>query len=257
AADSVFISGPTAQVGSIGIIATHIDQSQADAKQGIRVTEIAAGKYKGLASSHAPLSQDGKDQIQQKVDYLYGVFVETVARHRGVPVETVLKDMADGRVFIGQQAIDAGLVDGTATLEELINTKEQGMSNDITAASLKADHKDIYDAVLAEGHQAGLDEGAHTGAEAERQRIQSILEVQVEGFEDAVTAAIADGKTTGPEVAMTILKAQKARGVSLDGLAAESQLAGAAHPGADDADEQERAALVGAMAAGTGRKKEN
>jgi len=263
AADSLFISGPTAQVGSIGIIATHIDKSQANANQGIKVTEITAGKYKGLGSSHAPLNQASRDGIQAQVDYLYGVFVDTVAAYRGISTDTVLSDMADGRVFIGNQAIEAGLADGTATLVELIKTKEQGM-NEMTTALLKAEHGSVYDAVLAEGHdagkeagyKAGMEAGQKAGAEAERQRVQSILSVQTTGFEEVITAAIDDGKTTGPEVAMKILQAKKARGASLEDMAAESQLAGAAHPGTDDAKEQERADLIGAMAAGTGRQKE-
>jgi ClpP class serine protease len=48
--------------------------------------------------------------------------VDQVAKNRGVSSEKVLKDMADGRIFIGKQAITAGLVDGVSTLDRLINT---------------------------------------------------------------------------------------------------------------------------------------
>jgi signal peptide peptidase SppA len=120
AAHQVFMSDGTTQVGSIGVVASHTDLSGYEAKLGVKTTEIYAGQYKRIASSYAPLSAEGKQTIQDQVDYLYAVFVADVAAQRGVSEETVLKSMADGRVFIGQQALDAGLVDGVSTLEALV-----------------------------------------------------------------------------------------------------------------------------------------
>jgi capsid assembly protease len=119
-ANKIFIADSTTTVGSIGVVQTHIDTSAADAMDGIKRTDITAGKYKRIASSNAPLSEEGQAEIQSQLDQIYSVFVEDVAANRGVSVETVLNDMADGRVFIGQKAIDAGLVDGVSTLEQLI-----------------------------------------------------------------------------------------------------------------------------------------
>jgi ClpP class serine protease len=48
------------------------------------------------------------------------VFVNAVAAQRGATVAQVLQHMADGRVFIGQQAIDAGLVDGVSTVDAMV-----------------------------------------------------------------------------------------------------------------------------------------
>lgn len=118
AASKVLISGPMVNVGSIGVRTEHIDTSMADAARGVKRTIIKAGAYK--AAGDGPLDPKTLEYRQAQVDYLYSLFVDTVAAHRGVDVETVLKEMADGRVFIGQQAIDAGLVDGFASLETLL-----------------------------------------------------------------------------------------------------------------------------------------
>jgi signal peptide peptidase SppA len=118
AADRVFITGETTQVGSIGVVATHIDRSKADERRGVKVTEIVAGRFKRLASEHAPLGTEGRAMLQDLVDRIYAVFVGAVARHRGIGVQQVLG--TEGRVFIGKQAIDAGLVDGVATLDRLL-----------------------------------------------------------------------------------------------------------------------------------------
>lgn len=117
AANAVYISGPTVHVGSIGIVATH-RYNPADS-QG--VTEIVAGRYKRIASSLAPLSADGAAYMQDHVNHIYGVFLNAVALYRGATPDVVNERMADGRTFIGQQAIDAGLVDEIMSLRSLVN----------------------------------------------------------------------------------------------------------------------------------------
>jgi signal peptide peptidase SppA len=120
AADKAWIGTDTTAVGSIGVVASHTDYSRYEENMGIKTTEIYAGKYKRIASEHQPLTEDGRQYIQDMVDYLYSVFVADVAKQRGTDTETVLKNMADGRIFTGQQAVSAGLVDGVSTLDQLI-----------------------------------------------------------------------------------------------------------------------------------------
>jgi signal peptide peptidase SppA len=130
AADRIYINGNTAQVGSIGVVATHIDYSQYEAKIGVKTTEIYAGKYKRINSEYAPLTKEGKQYIQDQVDYFYSIFANTMARYRPeklqIPADDGAIPWADGKVFIGQQAIENGLVDGVKSLEELISMLSQG-----------------------------------------------------------------------------------------------------------------------------------
>jgi len=120
AADAVYITGDTTTVGSIGVIAQHTDVSAAEAARGVKVTEVVAGQYKNATSPHKPLSDTGRAVIQAQVDRLYGAFLGDVARNRGVGAELAHKVMGDGRVFIGRDAVKAGLVDGVATLANAI-----------------------------------------------------------------------------------------------------------------------------------------
>jgi signal peptide peptidase SppA len=139
AADKIYISGNTTQVGSIGVIVTHYDYSEQDAKKGIKVTHITAGKYKAVGVDSKPLSQEDKDIIQSEIDYLYSVFVEDVARNRGVSSEQVLSGMAEGKVFIGKTAIQAGLVDGVSTLDKLIYQHSSANIPFMTRAVMEAE----------------------------------------------------------------------------------------------------------------------
>jgi signal peptide peptidase SppA len=126
AADQVFISSDTTLVGSIGVLMRHVDLSGANEKAGVKVSNIYAGKYKTMGSPDEPLSDEARGEFQTMVDKLYGLFVNTVARHRGVDAEAVLKEMAEGRVFLGREAIAAGLVDGVRTLDQLIDDLNAG-----------------------------------------------------------------------------------------------------------------------------------
>ena len=134
AADKVYTSGDTTAIGSIGVVAQHTDYSQAEHAAGIKVTEITAGKYKRIASDHEPLSVEGRAAIQEKVDHLYSVFVDSVARNRGVDPETVAAKMADGKVFLGKQAVKAGLVDGVSTQPALVAKLNQNYLHNRTRA---------------------------------------------------------------------------------------------------------------------------
>jgi signal peptide peptidase SppA len=246
AASAIYIDGPTTEVGSIGVVARHVDVSQSEAKQGIKTTEISSGKYKRIASSYGPLSEEGRQSIQERTDYLYSIFVETIAANRGVSVDTVLQKMADGRIFIGQQAIDAGLVDGVSTLdaliaslangnkpttrpagvagrEEPIHSTDKGITMSITKDFIAQNHPDIAEAFRNEGYSQGRSEGETAGAARERDRILAVEAQALPGYEALITTLKADGKTSGPEAAAQIVAAQRARlGKQLTDLAEDA-----------------------------------
>lgn len=113
-ASSVYGSGPTVQVGSVGVVSVHVYSPRTD---GSVVTEITAGKFKRMASAAQPLSGDGKAYLQEMVDHLASVFINGVAKGRNLAPSAVAAQEA--RVYIGQQAVDAGMLDGFATASSL------------------------------------------------------------------------------------------------------------------------------------------
>ncbi|MCK8218611.1 S49 family peptidase, partial [Erwinia amylovora] len=58
-ADEVYAVDSGTQLGSIGVVATHVDVSRAEQMAGRKTTEIYAGQYKRIASSYAPLTEPG------------------------------------------------------------------------------------------------------------------------------------------------------------------------------------------------------
>lgn len=234
AGSAVYIADKTTVSGSIGVVASHTDYSKARADRGITVTEITAGKYKRIASDNSPLSKEGKAHMQAQVDYYYSLFVDAVAEHRGVSTDTVLAQMADGQTFIGQQGIDAGLVDGIQTMPQIIaalnadyatslaqpghvrgSMLPKGKASPAPIASvpspkgvrtmdrqqLAAEHPALVESILAEGRAAG--------AAAERSRILAIEAAAIPGHDALVATLKADGSVTAGDAALQILGAEK------------------------------------------------
>ena len=117
AADKLFLTR-TGGVGSIGVLAAHVDQSGYDEKQGVKVTTITAGARKNDFNAHEPLSEDAAGFLQAEVNRLYGLFVDTVARNRGMTPDAVRATEAG--LFFGDDAVKAGLADGVGTVESTI-----------------------------------------------------------------------------------------------------------------------------------------
>jgi signal peptide peptidase SppA len=226
-ADELYISSGTAQVGSIGVVAAHTDMSKAEANRGVKVTEISAGKYKRIASEHEPLSPEGRAELQNQVDQIYTVFVDDVARNLGVSPEKVLSEMAEGRIFIGQKAVDVGLVDGKRTtqqaLQQLKDDRQQLLYPNRSASAANHDGGSTM-STTAVTQPADIEAmrklAFEEGCNAERARIQAVEEQGsiLPGHEDLVAKLKYDGKTTGQEAAAQILAAE---GKRLKGVAAD------------------------------------
>ena len=218
----VVLASGTAQVGSIGVVATHQDISQREQALGVKTTEIVAGKFKRAASQYGPLTETGEQMIQDQVDYLYSLFVNDQAVDRGVSVDKVLSDMADGRMFIGQQAIDAGLADQISSLDMLIaqltatpgaSTGGRSAPSTQPPARFAMDENQptpqTTDEWLAANHEVVASLRAE-GAAAERQRIADVRARSLPGHEALIERLAADGRTSGLEAADAVLAAEKA-----------------------------------------------
>ena len=143
-AAEVVVAGPTSVLGSIGVLMIHTDYSEMDKRDGIKTTYLTAGKYKALGNSTEPLTLEAKEYFQNQLNYIYSIFVDSVARNRDVEAEKVLMDMAEGKLFIGQQAMDVGLVDRIGTIESakgLIRTMIDDNNYSFKAEDQKMDIK--------------------------------------------------------------------------------------------------------------------
>lgn len=143
AAEKIFVSR-TSGVGSIGVIAVHLDQSQAEADAGLKYTAIYAGDHKNDLSPHEPLTDPARATLQAEVDRVYGMFVTSVARMRGVDVAAIKNTQA--ALYFGDQAVTAKLADSTGTFADALAALQQKITapsvlKSIPSRSLKSNPK--------------------------------------------------------------------------------------------------------------------
>jgi len=154
----------TSQVGSIGVIVTHYDQSEKLKQNGVIATHIYAGKYKAYGNSTEPLATEAKEYIQSRVDYYYSLFVDSVAAHRAVDAKTVVESMAEGKIFIGRQAKIAGLIDEVGNIETAIRlalSELEGGTEIMNAEQMKKMSRADALALFVESHgPVSIDEAA-------------------------------------------------------------------------------------------------
>ncbi|MGL9779789.1 MAG: S49 family peptidase, partial [Wolbachia sp.] len=129
-AEKVFVSR-TSGVGSIGVIASHIDQSGFDEKQGIKYTTVFAGNRKNDLNPHEPITLESLESLQEEVNRLYEMFVELVARNRNLSTEKIKSTEAG--LYFGENAIEIGLADEVIVYSEFIDRR-----NSMTEAKFKS-----------------------------------------------------------------------------------------------------------------------
>ena len=125
AATRVFVAR-TGGVGSIGVIAMHVDQSVKDAQDGVRYTAVFAGERKNDLNPHEPISNEAHAVLKAEVVRIYDLFVETVARHRGLDADAVRATEAG--LFFGPDAVATGLADAVGSLDDALTQLTQSLS---------------------------------------------------------------------------------------------------------------------------------
>lgn len=111
---------PSGEVGSIGVLAVHQDESALLEKMGVRMSIVRAGKFKADLNPFEPLTEEARAALQERVDDAYDMFVKAVARNRGVNVSDVRNGYGEGRVVTARQAKAMGMVDRIETLDQAI-----------------------------------------------------------------------------------------------------------------------------------------
>jgi signal peptide peptidase SppA len=117
ATDRIWVTR-TGGVGSVGIIAMHLDQSGWDAANGLRYTTIFAGDRKNDFNPHEPLSDGARSVLAAEVDRLYGMFVDAVARRRGLSAAAVRATEAG--ILYGEDSVAQGFADRVGTFRDAL-----------------------------------------------------------------------------------------------------------------------------------------
>jgi hypothetical protein len=170
------------------------------------------------------------------LDALADVFIDAVAKYRGVSTEMVISKFGGGDVFVGQLAVEAGLADRVTTFEslhaELVarsapsrgtpagggspRTSEEDVDINKNPAQPAAEDKsaEVTAASIAANHPTVATELRAEGATQERERILGIQALAIEGSESVIAECVEDANCTVEGAALKVLEWQKGRTAS-------------------------------------------
>ncbi|UKV14700.1 signal peptide peptidase SppA [Thalassospiraceae bacterium SW-3-3] len=140
--------------GSIGVIFQSMNFTGTLEKLGVEPLTVKSGPLKAVPNPFEPTDDAARTAMESLISDMFGVFVDMVAERRGMDTETV-RQLADGRVYTGQQAVANGLIDEIGGRREALRwlQDEMGVSPDAAVVPLEIDYpEDSLMTVLFEGN---------------------------------------------------------------------------------------------------------
>lgn len=125
-ADKIFAS-PETLTGSLGVIMQGVNYAGLAEKYGVDFVTIKSGPYKDIMSPSREMTEEEKQILQSMINNSYEGFVKVISEGRNIPAAKV-KEIADGRIYDGRQALELNLIDGFGYVDDVIDV-------------LKKDHK--------------------------------------------------------------------------------------------------------------------
>lgn len=117
-ADKIFANEATI-TGSLGVIMQSTNISELAETYGIKTETIKSGAHKDIMSPMREMTEGERDFLQSIVDDFHQTFVDVIVQGRNMD-EAVVKEIADGRIYSGKQALELGLVDQLGNFNEVV-----------------------------------------------------------------------------------------------------------------------------------------
>jgi len=276
AADKIF-ADKTAQIGSIGVVASWDDYSEADEKRGIKHYEIVSSQSPDKRLD--PKSKEGRAKLQRELDSLADIFIESVARNRDTNSVFVQDNYGKGGIMLAEDAIKVGMADSLGSLEEIIHSLSKGESfmataNDVLAkkratsmAASASKAEDKPDDEEEEDEEKDTQEKTEGGkekddkedkkaalvAKKESARLEAICAVMATyGYSDLVKKAIFDKSISAEKLELDMIKADTAaRGKLWAAIQQDAAVMdGVAASTSDSSEERNTDGIVNAMVEG-------
>jgi signal peptide peptidase SppA len=119
AACSELVVSQTSGVGSVGVIASHMERSRQLETAGVKVTTVYAGAHKNDLSPNEPLTDQSIRVLNDLVQESYQLFTSAVADYRGMSVEAVRATEAG--LYRGQSGISVGFADRLQSPQDAVD----------------------------------------------------------------------------------------------------------------------------------------
>ncbi|SEM38369.1 protease-4 [Mesobacillus persicus] len=122
-ADKIYAS-PETLTGSLGVIMQGVNYAGLAEKYGVEFVTIKSGPYKDIMSGSREMTEEEREILQSMIDNSYEGFVKVISEGRNMSVDEV-KQIADGRIYDGRQALELNLIDGLGHLDDVIEVVKE------------------------------------------------------------------------------------------------------------------------------------
>lgn len=116
---TLIYANPGTITGSIGVLMKFSNVEALMGKVGVKGFTLKSGRFKDTGSPLHQMSVEERGMLQGVIASTYSQFVGAVAQGRRLPEQRV-REIADGRIFSGEQALSLKLVDRLGTLQEAV-----------------------------------------------------------------------------------------------------------------------------------------
>jgi protease-4 len=114
-ADTI-IASPFSDVGGIGVTLSYLDNTEQNAKEGLRFVSLASAPYKDYGDPNKPLTSAERAIVERDLKLYHEQFVKIVSENRKLTIEQV-NELADGSTLPGALALESGLIDALGDQE--------------------------------------------------------------------------------------------------------------------------------------------
>ncbi len=114
------VAGPTALVGSFGVIMEHVEVSGLMNKLGIVVDPLKSTESKDIGSPFRKMSAEEKEFFDHILNTYHNRFVDIISNGRGIKRSEVEK-LANGKVYLAKEALNYGLIDKIGYFDDCLN----------------------------------------------------------------------------------------------------------------------------------------
>jgi protease-4 len=122
-------------VGSIGVVGSRVNVSDLADRLGVSYEQFTAGEYKDAGTPLKELEEDEREYLQGIVDDYYDQFVADVVEGREMDAEAVRE--TEARVYLGEQALEVGLVDELGTREDVTERIESELGEEVAVEAFE------------------------------------------------------------------------------------------------------------------------
>ncbi len=128
-ADHIFAL-PATITGSIGVAGGKISMREFWQNTKVNWDKISIGRNAGMYSIHSPFTESERELVEASMDHIYDTFLGVVAEGRNM-LRKEVRNVAKGRVWTGEQALEVGLVDELGGLNEALDyaAKQAGFNS--------------------------------------------------------------------------------------------------------------------------------